>query len=252
MTLTPLRALISVGLLLLGSQEAIRPLAAEDDALAEKRAEMVGRIEFQMAMAGRETGFEALDKRIAEAMRTVPRHAFVPELLQPFAYDDGPLPIGYEQNISSPFLVALMTQLADVDSDDIVFETGTGAGYQAAVLSLLVAEVYSVEVVEPLAEEVRTTFKRLGYTNLQAKQGDGYYGWPAFAPYDAIIVKEAVDHVPTPLLKQLKVGGKMVIPLGPAGGPQVLTVVEKRADGRISRRPILPVIFSPLQGGERT
>jgi protein-L-isoaspartate(D-aspartate) O-methyltransferase len=133
----------------------------------------------------------------------------------------------------------------------VVYETGTGAGYHAAVLAQLVARVYSVEVVEPLAEHAAELLKELHYDNVYAKAGDGYYGWPEHGPYDAIIVKEAIDHVPPPLLSQLKRGGRLVMPLGPAHGPQNLTVITKGQNGGVEERRIMPVRFSPLQGGER-
>ena len=216
------------------------------------RDRMVSLIEIQVMLSSGNTGIEELDPRISRAMRAVPRHAFVPQELRPFAYSDGPLPVGYDQNIASPFLIALMTQLAALQPGDVVYETGTGAGYHAAVLSNLAARVYSVEVVEPLAREGAVTLKQLGFDNVTARQGDGYYGWPSEGPFDAIIVKEAVDHVPPPLLDQLRPGGRMVLPLGPAELGQTLTVIEKGSDGRVKRTGIMPVIFSPLQGGERT
>ena len=216
------------------------------------RGRMVDLVEMQIALTARETGVEALDPRIAEAMRRLPRHAFVPDLLQPYAYSDSPLPVGHDQNIASPFLVALMTQVAEVQPDDVVYETGTGAGYHAALLSELARQVYSVEVVEPLAKEVAGKLADLGFGDVHARQGDGYYGWPDRGPFDVMIIKESVDHVPQPLLDQLRPGGRMVIPLGPPGQAQVLTLVEKRDDGRVRRTGILPVVFSPLQGGERT
>jgi protein-L-isoaspartate(D-aspartate) O-methyltransferase len=156
-----------------------------------------------------------------------------------------------EQNLAAPLLIALMTHLVEVQPDDVVFETGTGAGYQAAVLSKLAAHVYSVEVIEPLADHAARLLKDLGYGNVDVLADDGYYGWSAHAPYDAIVVKEAIDHLPQPLLNQLKRGGRMVIPLGPANGPQYLTVVRKDEAGRLRQERIMPVLFSPLQGGER-
>ncbi len=225
---------------------------AESPDFDRARADMVMMVRIETLLSSEVTGFEELDPRILDAMSDVPRHAFVPEVLHPYAYGNHPLPLGHDQNMAAPFLVALMTQLARLEPDDVVFETGTGAGYHAAVLSLLVAEVYSVEVVEPLAEAAARTLRRLGYDRVQAKAGDGYYGWRSRAPFDAIIVKEAVDHVPVPLLDQLKPGGRLVIPLGSELGPQYLTVVEKAADGSLSKRRVLPVRFSVLQGGERT
>ncbi|MCG8355164.1 MAG: protein-L-isoaspartate(D-aspartate) O-methyltransferase [Kiloniellales bacterium] len=213
---------------------------------------MVNLIAIQFLISGQQTGVTNLDSAVADAMRSVPRHAFVPEPLQRFAYRDHPLPVGHDQNISSPFLVALMTQLAELEPGSVVFETGTGAGYHAAVLSGLVEKVYSVEVVAPLAQEAERRLKDLGYDNVRVKHGDGYYGWADHAPYDAIIVKEALDHVPAPLMRQLRPGGHLVIPLGDLNGGQILTVIRKGAEGRITRKPVLPVVFSPLQGGERT
>jgi protein-L-isoaspartate(D-aspartate) O-methyltransferase len=216
------------------------------------RHEMVRIIELQVAMLSAETGIEELDPRVLEAMRKVPRHAFVPEPLRAYAYGDHPLPVSPEQNIAAPLLVALMTHLAAIKSGDVVFETGTDVGYQAALLSALGAEVYSVEVVETLAAQAERLLKELHYDNVHVQASDGYYGWSAHAPYDAVIIKEAIDHVPPPLLSQLKRGGRLVMPLGPAAGPQYLTVIVKGADGKAREQRIMPVRFSPLQGGERT
>jgi protein-L-isoaspartate(D-aspartate) O-methyltransferase len=216
------------------------------------RHEMVRIVEFQITMLRAETGIEQLDPRVIAAMREVPRHAFVPEPLRAYAYGDHPLPVSPDQNIAAPLLVALMTHLADVEAGDVVFETGTDVGYQAALLSDLGAEVYSVEVEEPLADQAARLLKELHYDNVHVQASDGYYGWAAHAPYDAMIIKEAIDHVPPPLLSQLKRGGRMVMPLGPAGGPQYLTLIIKDADGKVREERIMPVRFSPLQGGERT
>ena len=244
-------SLLGLALLLLLSPSAL-PQADDEPDYAALRGRMVDLVEIQIALTAQETGVEALDPKIAEAMRALPRHAFVPDLLQPYAYGDSPLPVGHDQNIASPFLIALMTQVARVEPGDVVYETGTGAGYHAALLSQLAARVYSVEVVEPLAKEVAAKLNKLGFEEVQARQGDGYYGWPEQGPFDVMIIKESVDHVPKPLLDQLRPGGRMVIPLGPAGQAQMLTLVEKRDDGRVRRTSVLPVIFSPLQGGERT
>ena len=244
-------ARLALAFLVLAMPALLGTAAAQSD-WAGLRDRMVALVEIQAILSAPETGIEELDAEIVAAMRKVPRHEFVPEGLQEFAYSDGPLPIGYDQNIASPFLVALMTQLIRPQAGDRIYETGSGAGYHAAVLSELVAEVYSVEVVAPLAVEVAQNLKRLGYDRVRSREGDGYYGWVEAAPFDAIIVKEAVDHVPAPLLDQLSVGGRMVLPLGPAEKGQMLTVIEKRPDGKITRTGVLPVIFSPLQGGERT
>lgn len=216
------------------------------------RHEMVRIVELQASMLSAETGIAELDARVLDAMREVPRHAFVAEPLRPYAYGDHPLPVSHDQNIAAPLLVALMTHVVAPRPDDVVYETGTGAGYHAAVLSLLVREVYSVEVDEPLADRAERLLKDLHYDNVHVQASDGYFGWTAHAPYDAMIIKEAIDHIPPPLLGQLKRGGRMVLPLGPARGPQYLTLVTKDADGQVSEQRIMPVRFSPLQGGERT
>jgi protein-L-isoaspartate(D-aspartate) O-methyltransferase len=225
-------------------------LGATNNHVAE-REEMLRILQIEVLMVSPETGIAELDPRVIEAMRVVPRHAFVPEPLRPFAYRNHALPVGHDQNIAAPLLVALMTHLAALTPTDVVYETGTGAGYHAAVLSELVAEVYSLEVIEPLAERAAQLLKELGYDNVHAKAGDGYYGWPEHGPYDAMIIKEAIDHVPQPLLSQLKRGGRLVMPLGPAHGPQELTLITKGRDGGITQQRVLPVRFSPLQGGER-
>ena len=237
-------------LYLLGSLMSDAAHAQVNDSAA--RHEMVRIIELQASMLSAETGIAELDARVLDAMREVPRHAFVPEPLRPYAYGDHPLPVTHDQNIAAPLLVALMTHVVALQADDVVYETGTGAGYHAAVLSLLVRDVYSVEVDEPLADRAERLLKDLHYDNVHVQAGDGYFGWAAHAPYDAMIIKEAIDHVPPPLLGQLKRGGRMVLPLGPARGPQYLTLVTKDADGKVSEQRIMPVRFSPLQGGERT
>jgi len=219
---------------------------------ARLRLEMVRLVEIGAVLVSEETRIAEFDPRILQAMREVPRHLFVPEPLRPYAYNNHPLPLGHAQNIASPFLIALMTHLAAPHAKSVVFETGTGAGYHAALLARLAAEVYSVEVVAPLATQAATTLAGLGLGNARVKQGDGYYGWADYAPYDAIIVKEAVDHVPVPLLNQLKPGGRMVLPLNAIEGGQMLTVVHKNRDGTTKHVPVLPVMFSPLQGGDRT
>jgi len=226
------------------------PAAAAD--FDAQRAEMVRQIELETMMISGETGIAELDRRVLEAMGEVPRHAFVPEALRDYAYAPHPLPVTRDQNIAAPLLVALMTHLVAPGADDVVFETGTGAGYHAAVLSLLAAKVYSVEVEEPLADRAARILKDLGYDNVAVQAGDGYFGWPEKGPFDAMVIKEAIDHVPPPLLQQLKPGGRMVIPLGPARGPQYLTLVTRDQGGQLHQRRVLPVRFSPLQGGERT
>ena len=223
----------------------------DDGSRLAERIEMVRTIGAHAAIAADETGVVEIDARIMEVMGEVPRHRFVPDALAEFAYADMPLPVSHEQSIAQPYIVALMTHLARIAPDDIVFETGTGAGYHAAVLSRLARRVVSVEVLAPLALQASARLKRLGYDNVEVIGSDGYYGAPRHAPFDAMIIKEAVDHVPPPLLRQLKPGGRMVLPLGPRDGPQYLTVVEKAPDGSTRNTRILPVRFTPLQGGER-
>jgi protein-L-isoaspartate(D-aspartate) O-methyltransferase len=236
---------------LLGVGLTAGPARAEANDVAA-RHEMVRIIELQVSMLGDEIGIDHLDPRVLDAMREVPRHAFVPEPLRAYAYGDHPLPVSPDQNIAAPLLAALMTHFADVKAGDVVFETGTDVGYQAALLAKLGAEVYSVELEEPLADQAARLLKELRYDNVHVQASDGYYGWPAHAPYDAMIIKEAIDHVPPPLLGQLKRGGRMIMPLGPASGPQYLTLIVKGADGKAREQRIMPVRFSPLQGGERT
>ena len=223
---------------------------ADESRLAERIA-MVRTIDDHAALIASETGIAEIDPRIMEALREVPRHLFVPDALRDFAYADTPLPVSHDQSIAQPYLIALMTHLAAIRPGDVVFETGTGAGYHAAVLSLLAKRVVSVEVVAPLALEASAKLKRLGYGNVEVIASDGYYGAPRAAPFDAMIIKEAVDHVPPVLISQLKPGGRMVLPLGPRDGPQYLTVIEKKANGGTRSARILPVRFTPLQGGER-
>ena len=221
------------------------------DRFAEARTTMVRIIQLQIELTKGETGVAHLDPSVIDALKKVPRHAFVPEPLVALAYIDRPLPLGYGQNISQPFIVALMTQLLALEPTDVVLETGTGAGYQAAVLAELVAEVYSVVVVGPLALEASARLRALDYDNVHTLTDDGYYGWRRKGPYDAILLKEAVDHVPPPLLAQLKPGGRIVLPLGPLNGPQVLTIVEKGDNGTLREARVLDVQFAPLQGGDR-
>lgn len=224
---------------------------ADATAFAERRAEMLAVIAWHARATSELTGIRQIDPHVMAAMGTAPRHEFVPEEFRHLAYMDTPLPVDREQNIAQPFLVALMTHLAAIEAGDVVFETGTGAGYHAAVLSLLAARVVSVEVVSPLAARASETLAALGYGNIEVIASDGYYGAPGKGPFDAMIVKEAVDHVPPPLLAQLKPGGRLVLPLGPLEGPQFLTVIEKLPDGRSRGTRILPVTFTPLQGGQR-
>jgi protein-L-isoaspartate(D-aspartate) O-methyltransferase len=201
----------------------------------------------EVAAAAKDDGY-SLSPSVIKAMEKVERHRFVPSWLVRFAYYNNPLPIGHGQTISQPVVVALMTELLKVKSGDKVLEVGTGSGYQAAVLAEIAKSVYSIEVIEPLEKQAAERLKSLGYKNVTVKMGDGYYGWPEEAPFDGIIVTAAAGQVPPPLLKQLKPGGRMVIPLGMQFMTQYLMLVEKRADGSITTRQILPVAFVPLTG----
>jgi protein-L-isoaspartate(D-aspartate) O-methyltransferase len=210
-----------------------------------ERQLMVRDIE-QLTAAGAAGGLRRLDPRVLGAMRRVPRHLFIPAEVRDAAYLDTALPIGHEATISQPFIVAVMTHLARPQPGDVVLEVGTGTGYQAAVLSPLVRRVYTIEIVPPLAAQAAERLKRMGYANVVVRQGDGYAGWPEHAPFDAILVTAGATHVPEPLVKQLKPGGRMVIPVGRRGDQQ-LTVVEKDARGRVSRRALFKVRFVPLK-----
>jgi protein-L-isoaspartate(D-aspartate) O-methyltransferase len=191
--------------------------------------------------------WELSDERVIAAMRKTPRHLFVPERSRHLAYEDYPLPIGHEQTISAPSIVALMTQLLEPKTEHTVFEVGTGSGYQAAVLGELVKHVYSIEIVEPLANEARERLRRLGYENVSVRAGDGYRGWPSEAPFDGIIVTCAPERIPEPLIEQLKEGGRMVIPVGEERGRQELLLLKK-VKGEIVKQSVLPVIFVPMTG----
>jgi protein-L-isoaspartate(D-aspartate) O-methyltransferase len=187
------------------------------------------------------------DEEVLEAMERVPRHDFVPSEYQSQAYADRPLPIGYGQTISQPYIVALMTELLQLKNTDRVLEIGTGSGYQAAILGEIVAEVYTVEIIEALAAEAAARLKRLGYDNVHTLHADGYFGWEEHAPYDAIIVTAAPDHIPQPLVQQLKDGAKLVIPVGPPGGYQTLWEVTKIGQ-EVTKRNVTGVLFVPLTG----
>jgi len=209
-------------------------------------AEIVAETIFVTPQLGKST----LSTRVIEVLAKIPRHEFVPVELQPYAYLNRPLPVGYGKTISQPFIVALMTDLLEVQQGDAVLEVGAGVGYQAAILAELVKQVYSVEIIEELGLDARRRLGRLGYHNVEVRVGNGYYGWPEHAPFDRIIVTAAPDLIPPPLIAQLKPGGKMVIPTGIPDNQQ-LVLVEKSADGKLVTKDILPVRFSELeQGGE--
>ena len=187
-----------------------------------------------------------IDARVLAAMRQVPRHLLVPQDVRAAAYENRPLPIGHDATISQPTIVALMTDVLETRPGDKVLEVGTGSGYQAAVLSHLVAQVYSIEIVEPLAARAAADLAKLGYSNVSVRAGDGYAGWPQHAPFDRIIVTAGADHIPQPLVAQLAPGGRMVIPVGRNPNELHLTLVTKDAKGRIKKRALMPVRFVPL------
>ena len=183
------------------------------------------------------------DPRVLEVMRKVPRHRFVPDIIRSQAYIDLPLPIGHGQTISQPYIVAFMTQALDLKAQDKVLEIGTGSGYQAAVLAEMAGEVYTIEIIEPLADRARETLKALGYENIHVRHGDGYQGWPSEAPFDAIIVTAAPETVPPALIEQLKEGGRMILPVGTVW--QELKLLIKK-DGKLLEKRLLPVSFVPM------
>jgi protein-L-isoaspartate(D-aspartate) O-methyltransferase len=226
----------------------VSPAAACDEAavLEPRRAEM---LEVVQAHARAGFGPAAISPAVIAAMGRVERHEFVPEALRALAYEDRPLPIGYGQTISQPYIVALMTDLLEPTAGDRVLEIGTGSGYQAAVLAELGLEVYSIEIVPELGDEAAARLDRLGYDKVATRVGDGYYGWPERAPFDGLVVTAAAGHVPPPLIAQLKPGGRMIIPVGEPFRVQRLVLITKAADGSLRSRQLLPVRFVPLTGG---
>jgi protein-L-isoaspartate(D-aspartate) O-methyltransferase len=215
------------------------------DSFESLRQHMVAEIEAEAQLTAPYTGKSAFAPRVLEVIARLPRHEFVPVELQPYAYLNRPLPIGFDKTISQPYIVALMTDVLDVQPDDVVLEIGAGAGYQAAVAAQLAKRVYTVDLIEDLAKGAESRLKRLGIDNIEVRVGNGYYGWPDWAPYDCIIVTAACDLIPAPLLAQLKSGGRMIIPTG-IPDKQTLVLVEKSATGRLSTRELLPVRFSEL------
>ena len=240
-----LRCWLALIALLMGSADMV---FARDDRAAE-RQQMVADIVALARGAAVETGHPALDARVLDAMRKVPRHEFVPALQRRSAYRNRPLAIGAGQTISQPYIVALMTDLLQLRPDDKVLEIGTGCGYQAAVLAELARNVYTIEIVPSLGRVAAKTLARLNYENVHARIGDGYKGWPDEAPFDAIIVTAAPDHIPPALIDQLKPGGRLVIPVGTYA--QELMVVHKQEDGSTLSEQVVPVRFVPLTREEQ-
>jgi protein-L-isoaspartate(D-aspartate) O-methyltransferase len=232
--------LIACALLLIAASDETRYAAERKALLAD-----IQRVAVQTADA---TGRVRFSARVMNAMDAVPRHRFVPPGSVASAYENRPLAIGHGQTISQPYIVALMTELLVPKSGDIMLEVGAGSGYQAAVLSKLVASVYTIEIIPPLADSAAARLRELGYGNIQVKSGDGYYGWPEHAPYDAIIVTAAADSIPPPLIAQLKPGGRMVIPVGAPFHTQDLILLRKDQTGKVTTTTVLPVAFVPLTG----
>jgi protein-L-isoaspartate(D-aspartate) O-methyltransferase len=230
----------AVSILLAAACRGTDGRGAVQDAPAVERARMVAE---QIQARG------VRDARVLAAMRDVPRHRFVPASQETEAYQDRPLSIGHGQTISQPYIVALMTELVRPQPADRALEIGTGSGYQAAILSRLVSRVYTIEIVEPLARDAERRLTTLGFSNVTVRVGDGYAGWPEAAPFDVIVVTAAPDHVPPPLVAQLKPGGRLVIPVGPVFAVQELRLIEKDAAGEIHTRTVAPVAFVPLRRG---
>lgn len=224
-------------------------MAAAGD-LGERRQAMVKDIADMARQTAPYTGRHSFDARVMAALGRVPRHELVPDDVRSLAYVNRALPIGHGQTISQPYIVALMTDLARIEADHRVLEIGTGSGYQAAVLGELAAEVYTIEIVEPLGRQAQADLERLGYENVHVRIGDGYKGWPEQAPFDAILVTAAPQEVPQALIDQLAVGGRLVVPVGPQGVNQTLKVLVKDADGEVSSREVLPVGFVPMVPGD--
>ena len=223
---------------------------AEAQDFSSLRARMVSEVEAMYADTRAETGLAAMSPAVRAAMGKVERHRLVADGHRGAAYRNHPLPIGSGQTISQPYIVALSTDLLRLTGSSVVLDVGTGSGYQAAVLAEIAAKVYSIEIIPSLGNEARKRLEELGYGNIEVRIGDGYQGWPEKAPFDAIVVTAAAPQVPPALVAQLKAGGRMVIPVGSSGGIQYLMLIEKRADGGVDERRVLPVRFVPLIPGK--
>lgn len=224
------------------------PLAAAAEDYTVLRQRLVEQVSEDVNRTRAYIGKSALDERVMRVLGTVGRHRFVPVSLQSQAYENRPLPIGYGQTISQPYIVALMTDLLEPEAGDVVLEIGTGSGYQAAILSRLVDRVYTIEIIPELAESASARLRRLGFENVEVKNADGYYGWQEHAPFDSIIVTAASSHIPPLLVQQLKPGGVLMIPVGPAFQVQQLSLVKKDAGGEVTVRQVMPVRFVPFTG----
>jgi protein-L-isoaspartate(D-aspartate) O-methyltransferase len=239
-------AALALGVAVLAGLTPALVAAADFDSA---RAAMVRTIQEHARQAAAALGRDHIADDVLKVMGAVPRHEFVADGLRGDAYSDRPLPIGFGQTISQPFIVALMTDLLRVEPDHTVLEVGTGSGYQAAVLAHLARRVHTIEIVPALADGATAHLRRLGYDRVETRTGDGYYGWEEAAPFDSIMVTAAASHIPPPLVQQLKPGGRMVIPVGAPFTLQHLVLVERDAEGRVKTRQLLPVKFVPLTGG---
>ncbi|MEA3291961.1 MAG: protein-L-isoaspartate(D-aspartate) O-methyltransferase [Pseudomonadota bacterium] len=222
-------------------------MTGEPETFDRQHKRLMEEIEAEMRATASYTGRTSLSKRVLEAVARVPRYRFVPDGSQAAAYVNAPLSIGHGQTISQPYIVAMMTEMLDLDEDSIVLEVGTGSAYLAAILAELVKRLYTIEIVEPLARQAAEKLKSLGYENVEVRFGDGYNGWPEHAPFDAIMVTATGDEIPPPLVSQLRPGGRMILPLGRPYSFQKLVLVEKTPQGEIRQRDVLPVAFVPLR-----
>ena len=239
---------VSIGFAFVWMLSLVPSVAMAEDAYLRQRQALINVIKADVVGTQDFLEKRELDQKVLDAMLKVPRHDFVPEDLRPYAYENRPLPIGYGQTISQPYIVAIMTDLLNLEKNDRVLEIGTGSGYQAAVLAELVDSVFTIEIIEGLGRQTSERLERLGYDNVRTRIGDGYYGWPSEAPFDAIIVTAASSHIPPPLIKQLKPGGRMIIPVGSRFMVQQLLLVSKDSASKVTTRQIMPVSFVPLTG----
>jgi protein-L-isoaspartate(D-aspartate) O-methyltransferase len=235
-------------LLLLVASSGLLDAALASDHFRDSREQMIRLIEADVRYTSKYLKQSSLDTRVLDAMAKVPRHEFVPPQMVDIAYLNRPLPIGHGQTISQPYIVAIMTDLLDIEPGQRILEIGTGSGYQAAVLAEIGARVWSIEIIPELGKQAQVRLRRLGYDKVEVRLGDGYYGWPEYAAYDAIIVTAAASHIPPPLLQQLKPGGKMIIPVGSPFATQQLLLIARSENDEFITRQVLPVRFVPLTG----
>lgn len=241
-------SLIIGALLLLVACSCLLDPAWASDRFRDSREQMIRLIEADVRYTSEYLKQSSLDARVLDAMARVPRHEFVPPQLVDLAYQNRPLPIGHGQTISQPYIVAIMTDLLDIEPGQRILEIGTGSGYQAAVLAEIGARVWSIEIIPELGKQAKARLQRMGYDKVEVRLGDGYYGWPEQAAFDAIIVTAAASHIPPPLLQQLKAGGKMIIPVGSLFSTQQLILITRSENDEFITRQVLPVRFVPLTG----